>query len=408
MAEVDFISPLDQPLGDRRLLEELRQALVSTEFSRLTMIVAYAKSGPFLRLAAEFLAWKSAGKEARAIIGIDQQGTSREAIYHASRIFEPLYYIQERDITFHPKIYLFEGTSNVKVIIGSNNFTVGGTETNFECSTIINMSLPDDAPIYEKLLAMWEGLTPDHCLATRILNSEVLAQLLLSGAVIGEREMFRHPSRIPNRPKASKSGMAVKPASAIPKNVMTANKGVAYFAQAYQPQFVGAPEAVTTAPVVANTVTNGLAIQIRVHPNGEIHLSKLAVNQDPEFFGWPFTGLTAPKKAENAAYPQRTPDPVVDIDVYGAATDTVFSIRNYALNTVYYTTNAEIRVTAAPLVEWVPPFSVMVMLPGSREGVDYELSIYRPDSPDFAKWLAICNQTMPAGGAPIARKFGWF
>lgn len=190
------------------------------------------------------------------------------------------------------------------------------------------------------------------------------------------------------------SGLVVRPPSPLPAGVMRTPAGSAV---------VALP---ATVPVVHKAVA-GLAIQIKPHHNGEIFLSKIAVLQNPGFFGWPFTGNTVPKKAGNIAYPQRTPDPIVNIDVYGAGQAPRLSLRNYALNTVYYSTKSEIRITASPLVSEVPNYSIMVMVPSSNVGVDYDIQIVRPDSPQYPLWVATCNQRMPGGGQ-TPRNFGWF
>ena len=150
-----------------------------------------------------------------------------------------------------------------------------------------------------------------------------------------------------------------------------------------------------------------LAIQIKPHRNGEIFLSVRAIKQHPEFFGWPFTGRTTPKKAGNPSYPQRVPDPIANIAVYGASPVPTLTLNRYALNTVYYERNREIRVTAAPLVPVVPDYSIMILERSDIDGVDYEITIHRPDSPDHGTWLAGCEQLMPSGGR-LPRRFGWF
>lgn len=396
MAVIKFITPLDQPLGNQRLLELLRAGLTDNRFCRLSIIVAYAKSGPLLRLKAEFESWKLAGKSARAVFGIDQQGTSREALSMGLSLFDQLYVTQEAGITFHPKVYLFDGPLHAQAIIGSNNLTVGGTETNFEAATVIDLNLPQDQATHNDLQAMWVNLLPQACPATKLMDDALFQQLTASGAAPGEREM-QVRSRAPrNRPIAPRSGLAIKPASPLPAPLMRNNAATH-----------GAPIVPTAGGVPSVPLsTRGFAIQIKPHHNGEIFLSKTAALQDPGFFGWPFTGLTIPKKTGNPAYPQRTPDPVVNIEVYGAGAQPVLSLRDYALNTVYYSTKAEIRVTAAPLVGVVPDYSVMVMTPGMSVGIDYEIVIHRPDSPDFPLWLASCNQTMPSGGQQ-PRRFGW-
>lgn len=114
-----------------------------------------------------------------------------------------------------------------------------------------------------------------------------------------------------------------------------------------------------------------------------------------------------PKKGSNKAYPQLTPDPIVNVTVYGQNTSPLLTLSGYALNTVYYEAKSEIRVTASPLVEVVPEGSVMIIRGGEAPGIDYDITIHTPASPDYGAWLAACNQQMPGGGK-VPRKFGWF
>lgn len=408
MAVISFIAPLDQPLATRRLLDCLRSGLIDARFEALTIIVAYAKSGPLLRLQSELQIWQAGGKRTSAIFGIDQQGTSREALSLGLALFDELYVTQEASITFHPKIYLFEGPANATAIIGSNNLTVGGTETNFEAATVLDLDLPLDQPTLDALKAMWANLLPAGCPATRLVDGPLLNSLIASGAAPGEREIQARSRSPGNRPTAARTGLGVKPASPLPAKLMRNNAAAAAAAAAAAPGPAAVPGVAPPVAVPALRLsTSGFAIQIKPHHNGEIFLSKTAALQDPGFLGWPFTGLTVPKKAGNPAYPQRMPDPVVNIDVYGAVALPILTLRNYSLNTVYYSTKAEIRVTASPLVGVVPDYSVMIMTPGASIGIDYEIVIHTPGSPDFPLWLAACNQTMPSGGQ-IPRKFGWF
>ncbi len=154
-------------------------------------------------------------------------------------------------------------------------------------------------------------------------------------------------------------------------------------------------------------VAHGLAIQIRPHHNGEIFLSVRAALQNPAFFSWPFTGETTPKIAGRAPYPQHDPDPIVNFVVYGKEQKPVLVLTKYPLNTVYYAENSEIRITALPVVEVSPEYSIMIIEPSNETGTTWDITVHRPDSPEFDSWLAVCNQSMPGGGKQ-PRKFGWF
>lgn len=157
-----------------------------------------------------------------------------------------------------------------------------------------------------------------------------------------------------------------------------------------------------------NTI-NGLAIQITPHHNGEIFLSSSAASQNPRFFGMPFTGSTVPKRADqNLSYPQRVPDPRCNIRVFSDNDAVVMELLAYNLNMVYYTRKDEVRITALPLVQCVPPYSVMLMSISQELRIDYELNIYTPSSLSYNKVNALCTHKMPSGGNQKSRCFGWF
>lgn len=402
MTQIEILKPVDAAVGKRRLLDELKNDLDGNDYSEFRWLVAYAKAGPLQRLKSRLEAWRTKGRSIKAIFGIDQQGTSREALELALALCDEVYVTQERGITFHPKAYIFTGTTKARLYLGSNNLTVGGTETNFEAAVLVEAALPADNAVLTEINELWHQLLPAQCVATRALDQALLNALVAAGDVVDEKTLRKTQNKATKAKKTStpKAGLKLKPPSPLP----TGSKTAAAAQQAAPAQAAQAVPAAAAAPA-AQAV--GLAIQIKPHHNGEIFLSKLAVNQNPAFFDFPFKGLTTPKNAGGTPYPQRLPDPVVNIQVYGAG-DTLLHTENaYKLNTVFYEPKKGIRVTASPLVQHVPDYSVLVMTPGETAGIDYEMTIYTPASPDYASWVAACNQQMPGGGkAP--RKFGWF
>lgn len=416
--QFSFINPLDQPPGVRRLLSELKSALTDDRFSEFRIIVAYAKAGPLYRLRELIEQWREKGKRIEAIFGIDQQGTSREALELSLELFHSVYVTQESGITFHPKIYLFKGKTAARAFIGSNNLTVGGTEKNFEATVQIDMALPDEAEALAKLEEGWASLLPPSCPATSRLDPELLGRLVAKGDVIVERAMRPGDADLegvrataPLEP-VRRSGLIVKPESPIPKSALISTRrrredsvsrpgwterGTEKFSSGILP----------IPPAASAVAAQGLAMQIKPHHNGEIFLSVTAVFQNPAFFHWPFTGHTTPKKPGNPSYPQLEPDPAVNIIVYDVQPFPLLTLQAYGLNTVYYEKKHEIRITAAPLVGVVPDYSIMIMRLGESLGINYEITIHTPNSPEYSAWVSACNQTMPGGGkAP--RKYGWF
>lgn len=403
MAAISYIFPTDQPTGNRRLLDELLKALDGDEFHTFICCVAFAKLKPLLKMAPSINAWNSRGNRIIGIFGIDHLGTSHQAIEFGLKNFRRLYLTHYPYSTFHPKIYMFLGRNSARLYIGSQNLTVGGTETNFEAATRLDFKLPEEREFVVESSRSWLRLLPSSCESTYRATDEILKAHIEDNILLDEvnasRQHARRQHMKPGEGESSsprkfyREGFPFRPPKPLPKPKGTIRE-----------RDDGAATPTVENPSKAAT---GLAIQIKPHHNGEIFLSKTAVNQNPEFFGFPFTGSTSPKKEINRAYPQRTPDPIVDIAVIGGEGNVIQRLSAYDLNTVYYEPKSEIRITASPLVELVPEYSVMVIKESEDPSLDYDVIIHTPSSPDYQIWLDLCNQTMPSGGKE-PRRFGWF
>jgi hypothetical protein len=270
------------------------------------------------------------------------------------------------------------------------------------------MRLPADQGSLDSLNELWT----DALRVSVPLTRRYLAMLVAAGLVPGEATMRDRGTGAADRGEATElppfPELTISPASPIPRSSIL--ERVAAAQPARTPADGRAVQATSLVAAATNTIgAQALLIQIIPHDNGEVFLSKRAVDQDHEFFGWPFTGLTVPKKATNPAYPQRVPDPVVDIRVYNRDGHRIIRHYPYNLNTVYYAPKSEIRITVPhDVVEAVPEYSLMVMRkPTAEADHDYDIEIFVPGSERFEELMAGCNQTMPTGGSAQARRFGW-
>lgn len=404
--KIDIQKPVDQPAGRNRLITELINNLQDDAFKEFKIIVAFAKTGPLLRLKQYILDWRNKGNSIEAMIGVDEKGTSVQALEMALELFNKTFITHIAhgafNPTFHSKIYLFKGDAKAIAYIGSNNLTVGGTETNSETHVKFSLDLPQDNEMYLQVLECWD----DTKAISKELDLSFLEQLKSLGMVVNEKRM--REIRIAARaalpvPTLRKSDvdfptMHVLPPSPLPRSVVTPTPPRIH-------QRIVRP----TTPRIDTVIAEGFVIQIVPRHNGEIFLSKNAINQNPDFFGFPFTGKTNPKISTNPSYPQRDPDPIVNISVFNKNGDIVVKHEKYALNTVYYEAKSEIRITVPQdVVANVPPYSILVMgLAPQDEPYDYDMEVYIPGSKKYDERFAICNQVMPSGGASVPRKFGW-
>ena len=405
MAKIQILNPNDQPTGKWRLINELRACLRSDDYHTLLMAVAFAKTGPLLRLKAEIEQWLAKDKKITSIFGVNHRNTSRQALQFALENFTKAYVLfHSEDFTYHPKMYLFVGRQKCKFFIGSHNLTVGGTETNWESGTELSLNLPEDKEMFAEAMTAWDSLMA----LSAQLTPQLIHKYQIFGKLSDETEPRRRSAATPpadGSAEPKQSGpphliLKIKPPSPLPKGIFAAKPSKK---RAAAP--IGAAEKRKSNTVSAES----LVIQIVPHPNGEVFLSMIAVKQNPNFFGFPFTGRTTPKKPNNPSYPQRVPDPVVDLKVYGDGPTPVVHLPRLPLNTVYYETNSEIRITVPPaIVRNTPELSILVMrqAPDDSE-FDYEMEVFPPTNPQFHDYLAVCNQTMPSGGRANPRRMGW-
>jgi hypothetical protein len=172
----------------------------------------------------------------------------------------------------------------------------------------------------------------------------------------------------------------------------------------------GAPRPpISPVQTSGQSLPRALIIQVIPHHNAEILLSMLAVAQFPAFLGFPFSGRTSPKRSGNPPYPQRVPDPIVDLTVYDGAGNVVMAAAGARLNMVYYSRKSEIRITVPPAVARAIPALSILQMTRSASGAspDYLCDFFPPASQQFDRLIAACNQTMPSGGGASARRFGW-
>lgn len=404
MSEILILNPNDQPTGKWRLINDLRECLKNPEFNSLRIAVAFAKTGPLYRLHSEIHEWREKGKSLEGIFGIDHCGTSRQALEFASENFSKVKLLHFGGWrTFHPKMYLFCGARRCQFFIGSHNLTVGGTETNWESGTKVTLNLPEDQAVLKETLIIWQTLFS----MSVDLTPMVLAYFDGLGKLLDETKLPRQKSgmgtgsstEIAPPPGVSWPQLDAKPPSPLPKSLFPRNAS----RRRSNTRRSGKAKHVNSVPAEA------LVIQIVPHHNGEVFLSKIAVNQNPAFFGFPFKGHTIPKKTGNPSYPQRTPDPVVNLTVFGADNLPIVRLPRFALNTVFYEAKSEIRVTVPPdVVKNTPKFSILVLRQGPPNGdYDYDFEIFPPGHPQFKSYLEVCNQSMPSGGNRESRKMGW-
>lgn len=385
--KIDIIKPLDGPIGTKRLIELMIKAFNDPSFNSFKMISAFAKIKPLIKLNPYIAKWKQNNNLSDVIFGIDHYGTSIELLTEAINVFDNVYITHNPIIgcTFHPKIYLWSGSMKALAVIGSQNFTVGGLETNYETSIIIDLDLKKDKLIWDNIYECWDQLTPQRYPNTKLLNRDLLKQLINQDLIVSETLITQTKTKKAETESLFPVNPPVAPAK-IPK------------------------EFVKSATEIKEYVSNinSLVIQILPHRNGEIFLSMRAVKDNPKFFGFPFTGKTKPKYKNNPSYPQREPDPSALLFLFDNDAKCIYKADINQLNMVYYERKADIRITINPsIARSIDPYSILVMHQSNDKEHDYLLEIYKPGSKIYQSYLSVCDITLPSGGKSKSRKMGW-
>jgi HKD family nuclease len=149
---LNYVHDMDirhQPYGGFSLGDELTANLDSGEFQSFDFMVAFAKQSGVLRLKPALERFRAAGNVVNAIVGIDMDGTSYDALCSLLEITDSLHVVHSESMTqtFHSKVYAFTALTSVRVTVGSNNLTYSGLWRNFESSATSVFDLADPVDV---------------------------------------------------------------------------------------------------------------------------------------------------------------------------------------------------------------------------------------------------------------------
>ena len=204
------LSVINQPFGGNpnRLGDHLLELLARTpRFDSSCMAVAYAKASGVTILFNSLQDFVRAGSRLQIAVGIDQAGTSRQALHLLLQAGATVYVFHNPGgETFHPKFYLFQRASSEGVaIVGSNNLTRGGLFENFEFSIRLDhdLGISADAAAFDSFLASFRTITDLSSGMALRLNTRLLARLEAQGYLLDERQTSPRQSTVARAPAGS-------------------------------------------------------------------------------------------------------------------------------------------------------------------------------------------------------------
>ncbi|MCX6251475.1 MAG: phospholipase D family protein [Bacteroidetes bacterium] len=197
--------------------------LADKDFNTFTGIFAFASQSGVKGLAKYLEAsMKHLTGGIHLIVGVDQKGTSKEALDTLLKIGAKTFiYYQPSLPIFHPKIYLFEGRLKSELIIGSSNLTSQGLFSNVETSLLISTEHTNEGGIgiINELKEYFKGLFDFTDPNLKALTRELIDDLVETHIVPleEERRVLQDKSDKEDRKATKKIILKMFPERGVPK-----------------------------------------------------------------------------------------------------------------------------------------------------------------------------------------------
>lgn len=190
------------------------------KFHSFTGISAFASEAGIYGLSGHIHSAKKSYDKLSIIVGIDQGGTSKEALEEILNLkIDGYIFYQKENPIFHPKFYLFEGKKEVKIILGSSNLTGTGLFTNIESSLLIefNQNDKEGLVLFAELTTYYKSLLNFSDPNIFRINKNVINEFYVGGIVPDEATRKGNYAKSVVTATGSKPSKLVIPKRRIPK-----------------------------------------------------------------------------------------------------------------------------------------------------------------------------------------------
>lgn len=192
--DVRFLGQPDKDVG--AIGDAVRDAMGWPDARTAWLAVAWAKRSGLTILEPAIKHLRSRRKAVRALIGVDQHGATEEALLLTVSLFTEarIYHDTDRYRTFHPKLYVVEGASRARAVVGSGNLTEGGLSTNYETAFQVDLDLTSEGDVaILNQMRDWFDLRWSNPDASRELNASTIARLVADPTITVVPEAFVLP-----------------------------------------------------------------------------------------------------------------------------------------------------------------------------------------------------------------------
>lgn len=395
-----FVQPFDSE-GKRIAFEEIlkKEFAELPPLSKVWLVSAFAKQKGVLRLIPSIISAVENKVEITIIVGIDIQGTSKEALELLLKTNTKVIIFKNATSqnTFHPKFFLFETEpERATLFVGSVNLTNGGLSANYELLAKMKYDLKNEKAQYEYVKkALLPFLAPSSDLA-RPLTTELIQYLFERGDILSENEL-----KATVYARKTKSGTQLPspfkrraiPSSPLPKEV------VSYLLKQARPKTRNQKEAEDTIEFDAFYMELN-KIQGQNIP-GEIRIPMAARDVCPSFWGWPikYKEIKRERGKKIRRYFEWKPNWCI---IDGANLDVSITehVRIYE-----YPDSMDFRFYSHKLVEWGADEGDIIRVTKGDSGdkFAFKCELAKKDTPAYVEWLPFCSETVKNSN----RKFGF-
>ena len=200
---------------DSSVGKELVKQFESKIYDSFTCLVAFASYGGVSALTKYIEEGKTKGMNIKVVLGIDQKGTSKEALEEVLEwgVDARIFHTSSKNI-FHPKVYLFENRDIFTLIVGSNNLTVPGLVQNVECSLLIKDTI-DPSSVHDDFYRYWKGILDGTETHLYPVTQELIDDLFNKKYILSESDRAERYDNGSDGVKSTSGGLSMFKRSAI-------------------------------------------------------------------------------------------------------------------------------------------------------------------------------------------------
>jgi HKD family nuclease len=171
--------------------ELILKSFADPEFKKFICLVAFASVTGVRGISEHIAACKRQFTELKIYVGIDQNGTSKEALEALLNLnIDTFVFYTPQHIIYHPKIYIFDGQTKCRIFVGSSNLTLPGLFQNVEASMVTDFNRPDaqGERVLQEINAYYEEMFNGKHKNVQPLTQQLIDDLATKGIIPTEAE----------------------------------------------------------------------------------------------------------------------------------------------------------------------------------------------------------------------------